>query len=78
MRNWFYQRVLGKACRIVGDEERVREMLDAPRAAFLRWMDGREAIPAPYFHMLLDFLADMESGANILTSPDESRAGRAR
>lgn len=78
MRNRFYQRALGKACRIVGDEERVRQMLDAPRAAFHRWMDGSEAIPAPYLRMLLDFLADMESGANILTSPDESRAGLAR
>ena len=78
MRNRFYQRVLGKACRIVGDEERVREMLDAPRAAFLRWSEGDEAIPAPYFGMLLDFLADMESGANLLTSPDETRGARAR
>ena len=78
MRNRFYQRALGKACRIVGDEERVREMLDAPRAAFHRWMDGNEAIPAPYLRMLLDFLADMESGANLLTSADETHGARPR
>lgn len=52
-------------------------MLDAPRAAFHRWVDGREAIPAPYFGMLLDFLADMESGANLLTSPDEASGAHA-
>ena len=78
MGNRFYQRALGKACRILGDEERVREMLDAPRAAFHRWMDGREAIPAPYLRMLLDFLADMESGTNLLTALDEMRGARAR
>ena len=77
MANGFHRRALKKACRILGDEERVREMLDAPRAAFHRWVDGREAIPAPYFGMLLDFLADMESGANLLTSPDEARAAHA-
>ena len=76
MRYGFHQRALHKACRILGDEDRVREMLDAPRAAFHRWMDGHEAIPAPYFVMLLDFLADMESGANFLTSPEESRVSR--
>ena len=78
MRNGFHRRALRKAVRILGDEDRVREMLDAPRAAFLRWIDGDEAIPAPYFGMLLDFLADMESGANILTSPDETRGLRTR
>ena len=36
-------------------------MLDAPRAAFHRWLEGEESMPIAYFGMVLDFLADMES-----------------
>jgi hypothetical protein len=78
VRNGFHRRALTKAVGILGDEDRVREMLDAPRAAFHRWRAGEEAIPQPYFGMLLDFLADMESGINILTSVDETRSQRTR
>jgi len=69
---------LKKACRILGDEDRVREMLDAPRAAYYRWLAGDEPIPDVYFGMLLEFLSDMESGSNLLTSPDEAGGLRAR
>lgn len=78
MRNGFHRRALRKAVRILGDEDRVRQVLDAPHAAFHRWIEGDEAIPAPYFGMLLDFLSDMESGANPLTSPDGKAGLRTR
>ena len=78
MANGLHRRALRKASRILGDEERVRLMLDAPHAAFHRWTAGDEPIPAPYFTMLLDFLADMESGADLLTSPDENAGLRLR
>ena len=77
MANGLQRRALHKACRILGDEERLREMLDAPRVAFYRWIAGTEPVPAPYFSMLLDFLADMESGVTLLTSPNESPGVRA-
>ena len=47
-------------------------MLDAPRAAFYRWMEGEESMPVAYFGMVLDFLSDMESGVTLLTSSNES------
>jgi hypothetical protein len=59
-------RALRKAARIVGGEERLRAMLDAPPGAFARWCQGAEPVPNAVFLMLLDFLADMESGVNIV------------
>jgi len=75
------RRALRKAVRILGGEERLRAMLDAPPGAFLRWMAGDEAVPEPVFGMLLDFLADMETAPNsfILSSDwgeDERRGKR--
>ena len=58
-------RALRKAARIVGGEDRLRAMLDAPPGAFARWCQGAEPVPNAVFVMLLDFLADMESGVNI-------------
>jgi len=55
----FQIRALKKASRILGSPERLCEMLDAPRAAFSRWMEGEESMPTATFGMLLDFLADM-------------------
>jgi hypothetical protein len=73
-------RALRKAARILGGDERLRAMLDAPPGAFLRWTAGDEPVPAPVFGMLLDFLADMESGPNsfILSSDrrEDERRGR--
>lgn len=48
-------------------------MLDAPPGAFSRWVQGAEAVPAPVFLMLVDFLADVESGANLVASAMETR-----
>jgi hypothetical protein len=64
------RRALRKAVRIMGNEERLRAMLDAPRGAFLRWVEGEETVPEPVFAMLLDFLSDMETAPNsfILSS----------
>jgi hypothetical protein len=59
-------RALRRAARIVGGEERLRAMLDAPPGAFSRWCQGAEPVPHAVFLMLLDFLADMESGVNIV------------
>ena len=66
-----------KASRILGSPERLCEMLDAPRAAFYRWMEGEESMPVGTFGMVLDFLADMESGATLLTSSNDSAGVRA-
>lgn len=52
-------------------------MLDAPRAAFYRWMEGDESMPMSYFGMVIDFLADMESGANLLTAANDPTGVRA-
>ena len=68
----FQIRALKKASRILGSPERLCDMLDAPRAAFCRWLDGEEPMPAAYFGLVLDFLSDMESGVTLLTSADES------
>ena len=72
MASAFQIRALTKASRILGSPERLCEMLDAPRAAFHRWLDGEESMPVAYFSLVLDFLADMEAGVTLLTSPDES------
>jgi hypothetical protein len=69
-------RALRKAARILGGEERLRAMLDAPPGAFRRWMQGAEPIPQPVLLMLLDFLSDMESGRNALTALDGQPAKR--
>ena len=58
----FQLRALRKAARILGGEERLRALLDAPPGAFARWMQGAEPVPTPIILMLVDFLADMESG----------------
>jgi hypothetical protein len=68
----FQIRALKKASRILGSPERLCEMLDAPRAAFYRWMEGEESMPIAYFGMVLDFLSDMESGVTLLTSSHDS------
>lgn len=47
----------------MGSESRLRDMLDAPPGAFLRWVDGAEPMPDPQFTMLLELLADMEREA---------------
>jgi hypothetical protein len=58
----FQLRALRKASRILGSEQRLRDLLDAPPGAFARWMQGAEAVPTPIFLMIVDFLSDMESG----------------
>jgi hypothetical protein len=58
----FQLRALRKAARILGGDERLRDLLDAPPGAFARWMQGAEPVPTPIFLMIVDFLADMESG----------------
>ena len=61
----FQLRALRKAARILGGEERLRALLDAPPGAFLRWMQGDEPVPTSIFLMIVEFLSDMESGAQI-------------
>lgn len=61
MANGVQIRALRLGVRLMGGEARLRDMLDAPPGAFLRWLEGAEAMPAPVFVMLLEFLADMES-----------------
>ena len=68
----FQIRALKKASRILGTPERLCALLDAPHAAFYRWLEGRESMPLAYFGLVLDFLSDMESGATLLTSPADS------
>jgi hypothetical protein len=75
--NSFQIRALKKASRILGTPERLCDMLDAPRAAFYRWMEGEESMPMAYFGMVLDFLSDMESGATLLSSSNDSAGVRA-
>ena len=50
-----------KGASLLGSEARLRDMLDAPPGAFVRWVEGDEPMPAPAFAMLLDFLSDMEA-----------------
>jgi hypothetical protein len=68
----FQIRALKKASRMLGSPERLCELLDAPHAAFYRWMQGEESMPIAYFGMVLDFLSDMESGVTLLTASQDS------
>ena len=54
------RQALRKAAGIMGGEARLCALLDAPPGAFARWVQGEEAMPAPAFAMLLEFLSDME------------------
>ena len=72
----FQRRALRKAARILGGETRLREMLDAPPGAFVRWLEGVEAMPEPAFLMVIDFLADMEAGTNLLNPPSRDPSVR--
>jgi hypothetical protein len=68
----FQIRALKKASRILGSPERLCDVLDAPRAAFHRWMQGEESMPIAYFGEVLDFLSDMESGVTLVTPSGDS------
>jgi hypothetical protein len=61
MGNRFQQRALLRGARIMGSEARLRELLGAPPGAFIRWMQGDEAMPDPARGMLLELLSAMES-----------------
>ena len=74
----FQLRALRKAARILGGEERLRALLDAPPGAFARWMQGAEPVPTPVFLMIVDFLADMESGVQPFGSAGETLPARQR
>ena len=73
----FQRSALRKASRILGSPERLCELLDAPRVAFYRWMEGEESMPVGTFGMVLDFLSDMESGRAFPASSSESSGVRA-
>jgi hypothetical protein len=68
----FQVRALKKASRILGSPERLCELLDAPHAAFYRWMEGEESMPVAYFGVVLDLLADMEKGATLVGSGEST------
>ena len=72
----FQLRALRKAARILGGEERLRALLDAPPGAFARWMQGTEPLPTPVFLMIVDFLSDMESGVQPFGSAMETLPAR--
>ena len=72
----FQLRALRKAARILGGEERLRVLLDAPPGAFARWMQGAEPVPTPVFLMMVDFLSDMESGVQPFGSATEALPAR--
>ena len=72
----FQLRALRKAARILGGEERLRALLDAPPGAFARWMQGAEPVPTPIFLMIVDFLSDMESGVQLFGSAMETLPAR--
>ena len=74
----FQWHALRKAARILGGEERLREVLDAPPGAFARWMQGAEPLPTPVFLTIVDFLADMESGVQPFGSAGEVLPARSR
>jgi hypothetical protein len=74
----FQLRALRKAARILGGEERLREVLDAPPGAFSRWMQGAEPLPSHVFLMIVDFLADMEAGVQPFGSAGEVLPARPR
>ena len=71
-------RALRKAARILGGEERLRALLDAPPGAFSRWLQGAEPVPMPVFLMIVDFLADMEAGVQPFGSAGETLPPRPR
>ncbi len=71
-------RALRKAARILGGEERLRALLDAPPGAFARWMQGAEPVPKAVFLMIVDFLADMESGVQPFGAAGETLPPRQR
>jgi hypothetical protein len=68
----FQLRALRKAARILGGEERLRALLDAPPGAFSRWMQAAEPVPPPIFLMIVDFLSDMECGVQPFGSTMET------
>ncbi len=68
----FQLRALRKAARILGGEERLRAVLDAPPGAFSRWMQDAEPVPLPVFLMVVDFLSDMECGPQSLGATPET------
>ena len=68
----FQIRALKKASRLLGSPERLCELLDAPRAAFYRWIEGEESMPVGTFGLVLDFLADMEKGATLVSSGEST------
>ena len=72
----FQLRALRKAARILGGEDRLRALLDAPPGAFARWMQGAEPVPTPIFLMIVDFLSDMESGVQPFGSAMETLPAR--
>ena len=72
MASAFQVRALKKASRILGSPERLCELLDAPHAAFYRWMEGEESMPVAYFGVVLDLLADMEKGATLVASGEST------
>lgn len=72
MASAFQIRALKKASRILGSPERLCELLDAPHAAFYRWMEGEESMPVAYFGVVLDLLADMEKGATLVASGEST------
>lgn len=72
----FQLSALRKAARILGGEERLRAVLDAPPGAFARWMQEAEPVPTSVFLVIVDFLADMECGGYPLGSPMEALPAR--
>lgn len=72
------RRALRKAARILGGNERLRAMLDAPPGAYLRWLQGTEAVPEPVLRELLDFLSDMETAPNSFILPSGGRGDERR
>ena len=74
----FQLRALRKAARLLGGEERLRDVLDAPPGAFSRWMQGTEPVPQATFLTILEFLADMESGVQPFGSGGETLPVRPR
>jgi hypothetical protein len=74
----FQLRALRKAARILGGEERLRALLEAPPGAFSRWLQGAEPLPGDVFLMIVQFLADMESGVRPFGSAGEVLPARQR
>jgi hypothetical protein len=72
----FQLSALRNAARILGGEERLRALLDAPPGAFARCMQDAEPVPVPVFLMIVDFLADMEGGGYALGSATQTLPAR--